>query len=275
MQLLKTLLFLCFSAATVCNAASTKLAPRGLIPPVDVCANIDFNLLTALNLPDLTGLGRLRACICASTVRPFVQANVKTRLAVTLVGEQAVVNAILNIVTKDGKTCTYPEHSMPMCLVGTPCSFGCIDGYTRVGKNCVCQSPKIVCNGICQSQACSSGVPQNPSKRGIDPLHARTRMRILTEERCPMGHRLCGVGGNKGADNWECIDTRRTLDSCGGCTYPYALEEHPISGMDCTAIPGVSGVQCISGSCVVSRCKRGWTVSPSQTECMRNATHLL
>ncbi|PVG00537.1 hypothetical protein CPB86DRAFT_701212 [Serendipita vermifera] len=90
------------------------------------------------------------------------------------------------------------------------------------------------------------------------------------EERRPRGHRLCGRESALGKrdDAWECIDTRNTLESCGGCMHHYYLDGHPVDGTDCSALPGVSDVQCYSGRCLVHRCKRGWTISPSGTECL-------
>jgi hypothetical protein len=86
-----------------------------------------------------------------------------------------------------------------------------------MGTTCVCPAPKIECNGVCQSQACSSAVPH---RRSIDTPVPRSRMRILTDERCARGQRLCGGGGTRrrGVEDWECIDTRSTLDSCEHAT---------------------------------------------------------
>jgi hypothetical protein len=38
-------------------------------------------------------------------------------------------------------------------------------------------------------------------------------------------------------------------------------------GRDCTAIPGVADVTCLSGECIVRRCLKGFTSSPDGTSC--------
>jgi hypothetical protein len=38
-------------------------------------------------------------------------------------------------------------------------------------------------------------------------------MHVLTRDRCRAGQSLCGRW-RKGVDEWECLDTRSTLDSC-------------------------------------------------------------
>lgn len=40
-------------------------------------------------------------------------------------------------------------------------------------------------------------------------------------------------------------------------------------GTDCTALPGVSDVECIRGACAVRACARGWVLGRSGDRCMR------
>jgi hypothetical protein len=40
------------------------------------------------------------------------------------------------------------------------------------------------------------------------------------------------------------------------------------TGVDCTAIPGVHDVSCVSSRCVVQRCKESFIVSADRTECV-------
>lgn len=54
----------------------------------------------------------------------------------------------------------------------------------------------------------------------------------------------------------------------GGCMFPFLLDERPVTGTDCSALPGVSGVQCHAGRCLVHRCKRGWSIAPSGSGCI-------
>ena len=59
---------------------------------------------------------------------------------------------------------------------------------------------------------------------------------------------------------------RRGLFAGGGCATP--LDAFSPHGVDCTAIPGVTDVSCMAGSCVVNRCAPGFVVSEDSTFCV-------
>ena len=44
------------------------------------------------------------------------------------------------------------------------------------------------------------------------------------------------------------------------------------TGTDCSSIPGVSRVSCVSGSCAVYSCSDGWAVNSSGDGCVRVST---
>ena len=44
-------------------------------------------------------------------------------------------------------------------------------------------------------------------------------------------------------------------------------------GKDCTALPGVADVSCLSGECVVRRCMPGHTLSREGTHCVSTQAH--
>ena len=44
-------------------------------------------------------------------------------------------------------------------------------------------------------------------------------------------------------------------------------------GEDCTALPGVADVSCLSGECVVRRCMPGYVLSRDRTHCVSTQTH--
>ncbi|KAG9000176.1 hypothetical protein FRB90_011874, partial [Tulasnella sp. 427] len=67
---------------------------------------------------------------------------------------------------------------------------------------------------------------------------------------------------------FDCIDTENDPESCGGCL---SLDETG-SGKDCTAIKGVSVVRCVSHSCVIDSCRKGWVKSLDGTSCVQ-ASH--
>lgn len=62
---------------------------------------------------------------------------------------------------------------------------------------------------------------------------------------CPDGLSACPIPATLGG--YECVDVKTELEQCGGCLADGA-------GQDCTQIPGVSGVGCQSGKCVVFSC---------------------
>ncbi|KAI9439301.1 hypothetical protein H4582DRAFT_2076004 [Lactarius indigo] len=87
-----------------------------------------------------------------------------------------------------------------------------------------------------------------------------------------MGHgwAACGVFGG-GARAWECVDTAHDLESCGGCVLPL-MPYSPI-GHDCTTLPGVADVACLSGECIVQRCLPGYILSHDGTSCSIKHAH--
>ena len=113
---------------------------------------------------------------------------------------------------------------------------------------------------------------------------------------CPTGETACPIAAASGqalskpaqielsarlipANGYECMDTVRTLESCGGCV---SLGE----GTDCTKIAHANGVgvrltaanfqltaQCEDGQCVVFTCGAGFRPSLNQSSCVKAATH--
>lgn len=143
----------------------------------------------------------------------------------------ACANAIISIFTKallgaDGsKTtyitqgCNYPTSNFN--VLDCSCGFACNDGYVLCGTN-NCIDPTTT--------ACQSGSPV--------PLRKRRGLE------CSFGQTKCN---NKWGSGWECLDTMSNLEACGGCP-------GDVDSLDCSAIPGVSSVQCVSGQCVIASC---------------------
>ena len=59
--------------------------------------------------------------------------------------------------------------------------------------------------------------------------------------------------------------------SGGGCVLP--LTPFSPIGQDCTTLPGVADVSCLSGECVVHRCMPGYTLSHDGTRCISTRAH--
>lgn len=229
---------------------------------LDVCASVNAELEVPNLLGILTAVGVVDVCLCLSALPVFLETNVVALLAVTIAGEKVVTDVLTNLIIGSAPSshCVYPAHSTPACINGNPCGFTCTDGFTPSPASnpttCVCAAPNMVCNGKCVAPgACPSSQPM--AKRRWVGSGACTEM--------GHGWAACGVyGGNSRA--WECVDTARDLESCGGCVLP--LTPYSPLGEDCTSLPGVADVSCLSGQCVVRRCLPGYVVSHDGTGCI-------
>ncbi|WVW82317.1 hypothetical protein I302_104323 [Kwoniella bestiolae CBS 10118] len=159
---------------------------------------------------------------------------------------------------------------------GSCCARACNPGYVLTGGTtccppgstlsptgqCLtpptCSSTEILCNNACyprSSYTCPSGLPvQIQSKRS---------------ESCPVGMEKCSVGA-LGGGQWECVDTKSDIESCGGCMYPTPTELNPLAlstGTDCTSLPGTNGVSCIQGQCQIQSCAKGFKLANNGTSC--------
>jgi len=204
-----------------------------------------------------------------SSIPLFLETNVVAILAVTIAGEPTVTEILTELVINaapSGK-CDYPKHSTPACVDGNPCGFVCTDGFTPSPadkpKECKCKGDHVeVCNDKC--------VP-----KGACPTHRmqEDRRRWLSSSSCAeRGHGwlTCGVYGG-GPRAWECVNSERDLESCGGCVVP--LTAYSPRGKDCTAIPSVADVACEYGECVVRRCLHGLVPSYDGSSCVPENTH--
>ncbi|TFK21707.1 hypothetical protein FA15DRAFT_69404 [Coprinopsis marcescibilis] len=157
------------------------------------------------------------------------------------------------------KNCKFPAHSVPACNWLNPCNFICKDGYvpdTLFGapKKCVCKWPFTECNGKCGlHKACPS---KGHHKRDLTPENAN----------CPTGYTACGILGRH-LGSWECIDTQKDLESCGGCMVSLANSVDNRLGDDCTAIQGVDDVACVQGQCKVHKCMDGYEINAAGDSC--------
>ena len=51
------------------------------------------------------------------------------------------------------------------------------------------------------------------------------------------------------------------------------LTPFSLIGQDCTSLPGVADVSCLSGECVVHRCMSGYSHSRDGTSCISTRVH--
>ncbi|KZV82044.1 hypothetical protein EXIGLDRAFT_356952 [Exidia glandulosa HHB12029] len=102
--------------------------------------------------------------------------------------------------------------------------------------------------------SCQPSTPQPSSG-----VHATKKKRVLDTTLCPRGLTACPIDGLFGGE-YECLDTTRELESCGGCASKGL-------GHDCTSISHAWNVGCDRGACVVYSCDRGYGVSTNGTSC--------
>ncbi|GAA6035967.1 hypothetical protein JCM8097_005190 [Rhodosporidiobolus ruineniae] len=69
--------------------------------------------------------------------------------------------------------------------------------------------------------------------------------RRLARSICAPGLSQCSLGGSK----YECVDVLSSLEQCGACAND--------NGVDCASLPGVAGVACVVGTCMIDSCEEG------------------
>ncbi|KAF8531711.1 hypothetical protein JB92DRAFT_2690761 [Gautieria morchelliformis] len=243
MRFLRPLIFGLTASASISAKSLQQYHQRSL---VDVCANVDADLLT---------LGKLDLCICVSAIPNLLSTNPLLKIAVNLYGTGVVTNALKALINSaaDHTECKYPPHAVPVCD-SNPCDFTCNDGFTpyppTYPTSCVCEPPYTVCNGVCGNfPSCSSQRAKRDAGR---------------DATCAKGLSVCRIRGRSSFEV-ECVDVSKNLWSCGGCDIPL----HPTdpTGVDCTAIHGVHDVSCLNSRCVVDRCKANFQVNADKTAC--------
>ncbi|KZT02870.1 uncharacterized protein LAESUDRAFT_705569 [Laetiporus sulphureus 93-53] len=190
---------------------------------VDVCANIDANVLSDLNLltVPLSALVGLDVCLCLSMLPLALTTDVQLETLVPLLG----INNLTALLTAaidgapDSKHCTYPQHSKPLCSSSDPCGWECESPYVKEGDECVCQWPYTSCNGVCGSftHGCGSSTPK--ARRLGTNLERRieTSIGVTTLEEaqktCKEDETVCGVHAGSNLA-YECINVGINVESC-------------------------------------------------------------
>ncbi|KAH9975013.1 hypothetical protein BGW80DRAFT_126310 [Lactifluus volemus] len=240
--------------------ASHPLDARQL-SDVPVCAFVS-------SVVDIT----INACLCTSdsALQDFIESDPDPQLAAEIA--QNTENDVFALLTSailgaaQDLNCQYPDHSSPACVGQDPCGFTCTDGFTPFPPGnpttCACKGDSVICNGQCvDAGSCPSS------------LSVKKKRWVGSGICAEMGPEwaACGVFGGT-AHSWECINTARDLESCGGCMLP--LTPYVPIGQDCTSLPGVSDVACIAGECVVQRCLPGYSVGRDGNHCVsRHGEH--
>ncbi|KAJ7723484.1 hypothetical protein DFH07DRAFT_277752 [Mycena maculata] len=230
---------------------------QGLVPrtnPSTVCACVSGSLTVAgVNCGTL----ETELCTCISVLTEVCTSSTRTPLTIgrQVGGVGPTVSALTDkINTCDSgskKTCTHPDNSVPSCSRSNLCGYTCDDGYKD-------------CNGSCQRSCPSSGTLV--TKRDAEYWGHRV------QKSCKVGWSACGISGG-GPRDWECVDTRRDLESCGGCpTGTVSALTGDSTGADCTVIPNVADVSCVAGGCAVHKCLPGYKVDASGKACVEDTS---
>ncbi|KAI0815378.1 hypothetical protein BC629DRAFT_865281 [Irpex lacteus] len=262
----------------------------------DVCASITGSKLLSVTVqPGLppVGIGYFSACLCESDIPAFETTNVVAMAAVAAAGVAETTRALTALIVANGQTCTYPENAIPQaCSASNLCGFTCGNGFSAAvtisstgipstkPNACICPTGKVVCNGLCVEASAVGACPSSTPTVTLTPARKRELEERKVKGKCDkrgMGWQTCGVWGSgseeKGDKAWECVDTQRDVESCGGCMIPFG--HNLATGIDCTAIPGVVDVSCAAGSCVVRSCQAGYRLSESKDRCVpENLTKL-
>ncbi|KAJ7488305.1 hypothetical protein FB451DRAFT_1391250 [Mycena latifolia] len=246
------------SLATISHAAVIDgLVPRTTPTHNTVCACISGALtVSGRNCGTLAS----ELCTCTSVLSELVTHSTRApiREGRSYGGHDKTVTALKDKIKgcgdKDKKTCTHPENSVPSCSRKDLCGYKCKTGYQDCGGSC-----KKTC-----SQA--TGLISGPYKR--DSVYWGHRL----QRSCLPGWTACGVPGGSSRD-WECLDTQHDLESCGGCPFGTVSSlTGESTGADCTVIPNVADVACVSGGCAIRKCLPGYKLSSSGDACVEDSS---
>ncbi|WWC86265.1 uncharacterized protein L201_001138 [Kwoniella dendrophila CBS 6074] len=243
------------AGACVCVDAATSASLAGVSANVGVYATggLYFNGSAAADIASSTQPGLLG-----------LQAGVYNFDAVeTCISAQlSLSNSHHDLQGPGGSCCARACNTGYVLTGGTTC---CLPGSTLDSQgNCLiiptCDSQtEILCNNKCypkSSYTCPSGLPiMIQSKR--------------SPENCPIGLEKCSIGSSLTSSplQFECVNTKSDIESCGGCMYSSSLNESKKQGTDCTSLAGTNGVSCLNGSCKIQTCIKGFKLSNNGTSC--------
>ncbi|RPD65510.1 hypothetical protein L226DRAFT_609627 [Lentinus tigrinus ALCF2SS1-7] len=207
-------------------------------------------------------------CICLSGLSATLSSLSSTASLIDEFGLPGVEEVFSTYIASSSfaKACTYPPNSRPQCTRDNLCGFSCDPPFIASGDSCVCQNssdcgPSPPPPATCQA----SGKTGRLSKRSTISTLA------IAQSACGVHETVCGTFDGTTA-NFRCVDIQTSLDSCGGCILPspFGLRANDrATAVDCTAIPSVDAVSCMSGKCIIQSCLPGWTVDAEGTGCIR------
>ncbi|GAA5890597.1 hypothetical protein JCM5296_004309 [Sporobolomyces johnsonii] len=137
---------------------------------------------------------------------------------------------------------------------------GACDVHVRViGGDCS-SDPDFMCSTTIDGQALTCDATSLTCQPVIVPssrVRSRRNEAFFKRSVCPASHTACPIEGKNG---FECIDTLSNIEQCGACQSQ--------GGIDCTALPGVESVGCVSGVCEIWSCQEGRSWSQEAAACL-------
>lgn len=245
---------------------------------VDICISITSTTFLSQERIVNAALENIQICVCLSNLDIWLDINIDAKRLTRVLGRPRVKQILQTIFTGgvDSRECILPTHAHHICRSGDPCAFECQDNYTEEDGECACLLPFQDCNGICGAfpNGCGTAAP-------VSTRHKRRSIPITTlvqaKHTCNIYESVCGIPGREDTLDFECVDTRETLDSCGGCLAPHPFyESYPttVRGVECGRLPGVISASCSNSRCVVSHCREGLQPSADKTVCVSGSSNL-
>ncbi|CED85178.1 hypothetical protein [Phaffia rhodozyma] len=261
---------------TVAVAAELDIC---VVTKVDIAAQLTALLDLDQILLTLLGISLhvdIDICLCVSLVADFVASDATAQKFVNLLTQkkglsqlaatQKVIDGYTTMIKNQTK-----RQTCPILTRGTRVCNA--KGSQICGVKCPAGSTLNASTGVCSTPA--------PSARALSPdRRAFLRQRELCNQ---PGFELCPVGGllPKGktpVNGWECVNTFKGLETCGGCpasdellaSISLGVSVAPVSlGVDCSVLEGVSTVSCSAGVCAVEACvSDSWILSDDHTSCI-------
>ncbi|KAI0360657.1 hypothetical protein OH77DRAFT_707344 [Trametes cingulata] len=234
----------------------------------DTCLYLNSTTLSDMDIPGLsTELpSDLESCMCARSLPDLIATDAQLAYVTDTLGTagaEQVFESLVSFISSSAlsQKCTYPANSQPLCTRENVCGFVCNAPFTAVGDTCVCVD----------SSGCA---PVHRTSLKVR-LHKRASINTLAaaQSTCGTHETVCGTYGRANRI-FQCVDVGSSLDNCGGCMVPNPFAD-PSSGreagVDCSAVPHVADVSCVSGTCAVRSCRAGWTVNDQGTGCVESS----
>ncbi|KAG6860318.1 hypothetical protein C0995_012714 [Termitomyces sp. Mi166 len=228
---------------------------------IDLCLNVDASAVAPILQLINPLAANIRLCLCVKDLDIFLNSDIGVLLG-------GLLGSPDGLLTKLKLLCNFPTHSHRLCVAGNPCAYECDPPYVKEGDKCICKQPLTECNGVCayHPHGCSSAAPRKQLRETSSITSYAAAVAI-----CKPGQTVCGIPGREGTKDFECIDTRTTLDSCGGCIVQHPFSDGPAAakGVDCGRLPGVITSNCSDYRCEITQCRSGWHLEAKRNECVK------